>query len=132
MVEDASSLLPYLKNDYYFLYAYGQSLNKKGRYEESNNILKLGTEISCNPMFWIIMGNNNLAMGNIDYAENLYKHAFYMVPNRLYPLSLIAKLYYQEGDTSSFKYTRDIVESFIPKIESVTTDSLRNDIRKLR
>lgn len=131
VVEDAGSLLPFFKNDYYFLYAYGRSLNKTGRYDESDTILRLGTKISCNPMFWNLLGSNNLARGKIDEAENLFKHAFYMVPNRLYPLTLLAKLYHEEGDMVRFKHAASIVESFIPKIDSVTTDSLRNDIRKL-
>ena len=86
VVEDCDTLFPYMKHDYRFLFAYGQSLNKMGNYEKSDSILRMGTEISSDPMFWNVMGNNSLALGKYREAEDRYKQAFYMVPNRLYPL----------------------------------------------
>ena len=122
----------YMKYDISFLFAYGQSLNKIGEYEKSNSIIKIGTEISSDPMFWNVMGNNYLAMGMYRKAEDCYKEAFYMVPNRLYPLYLLAKLYYLEGNTDCFFMMSDEVESFIPKVESVNTDLLKTEIRDLK
>ena len=55
-----------------------------------------------------------------------------VVPNRLYPLFLLAKLYYIEGDTARFLDMTDRVESFIPKVESVNTERLREEIVKLK
>lgn len=131
VVEDCETLLNDLKNDEFFLFAYGLSLNKTGNYEKSDTILRIGTKLSSNPMFWNIMGNNSLSLGRVEEAEQKYKHAFYMIPNRLYPLSLITNLYHEIGDTARFQNAVRKVESFIPKVESVTTDSLRNNIRKL-
>ena len=132
VVEDAEQLLPQMKHSYEFLFAYGQSLNKVGQYEKSDSILKIGTELSSDPMFWNVMGNNSLAQGRYREAEERYKHAFYMVPNRLYPLYLLAKLYYTEGDTVRFLLVAEMVEEFIPKVESVNTESLRTEIRELK
>lgn len=130
VVEDCDTLLPYMKHDYRFLFAYGQSLNKTGNYEKSDSILKIGTELSSDPMFWNVMGNNSLALGKYSEAEYRYKHAFYMVPNRLYPLYLIAKLYRYEGDTARFIIMSELISDFIPKVESSLTVSLRDDINK--
>ncbi|MBR3936710.1 MAG: tetratricopeptide repeat protein [Bacteroidaceae bacterium] len=132
VVEDCDTLFPYLKHNQRFLFAYGQSLNKIGSYEKSDSILRVGTEISCDPMFWNVMGNNSLAMGRYREAEYRYKHAFYMVPNRLYPLYLLAKLYYEEGDTISFLDLAERIESFVPKVESANTERFRSEIRKLK
>jgi hypothetical protein len=55
-----------------------------------------------------------------------------MVPNRLYPLYLLAKLYHEEGDTVRFFEMAHIVETFIPKVESGNTERLRDEIRELR
>ncbi|HBA13563.1 MAG TPA: hypothetical protein DCW98_06255 [Bacteroidales bacterium] len=132
VVEDCDNLLPYMKHDYRFLFAYGQSLNKTGNYEKSDAILRMGTEISSDPMFWNVMGNNSLALGRYREAEGRYKHAFYMVPNRLYPLNLLAKLYHAEGDTVRFLDMADNVELFVPKVESVNTERLRSEIRELK
>ena len=132
VLEDFESIYPYMNHDYKYLFAYGQSLSKTGYYEKSDSILEIGTEISSDPMFWNIMGNNSLASGRYREAEERYKHAFHMLPNRLYPLCLLAKLYYAENDTIRFLEMADMVDSFIPKIESAETETLRADIRQLR
>ena len=132
VVESCDTLLPYMNRNSVFLFAYGQSLNKTGNYEKSDSILKIGTEISSDPMFWNVMGNNGLALGRYREAEERYEHAFFMVPNRLYPLSLLAKLYHAEGDSVRFVEMAGIVESFVPKVESVSTESMRSEIRELK
>ncbi len=132
VVEDCESLLPHMKYDRQFLFKYGHSLNLVGNYAKSDSILLLGTKISCDPMFWNVMGNNSLAQGNFREAEERYKQAFYMVPNRLYPLYLLSKLYYLEKDTAKFLYMTEKVESFIPKVESIKTESMRSEISNLK
>lgn len=132
VVESCDTLFPIMKNNIRFLFAYGQSLNKIGNYEKSDSILKIGAEKSSDPMFWNVMGNNSMAMGKYREAEERYKHAFYMVPNRLYPLYLLAKLFNTEGDTARFLEMADRVESFIPKVESFNTERLRSEIRELK
>lgn len=132
ILEDCESIYPYMNNDYHFLFAYGQSLNKTGNYSLSDSVLQIGTEISSDPMFWAVMGNNSLEQGKFREAEERYKHAFYMVPNRMYPLYLLAKLYYTEGDTTRFLDMADIVDSFAPKVESANTERLRNEITELK
>lgn len=132
VAERGQELLPFMKNDRHFLFAYGQSLNKTGYYELSDSILELGTLVSADPMFWNVMGNNSMLLGKYREAEARYKYAFHMLPNRLYPLNLLAKLYYTEGDTAKFMDMANKVESFKPKIESANTERLRKEIRDLR
>lgn len=130
--EEMESLFSYMNNDHSFLFAYGHSLNKIGAYERSDSILMMGTELSCDPMFWNVMGNNSLALGKYREAEERYKHAFYMLPNRLYPLYLLAKLYHTEGDSVKFMDIADKIDSFIPKVESINTERLRDEIKEIK
>jgi tetratricopeptide (TPR) repeat protein len=130
--EYCDTIVPFFKYDEHFLFAYGQSLNKSGNYNKSDSILMMGASISCDPMFWNVMGNNSLALGKYREAEERYKHAFYMVPNRLYPLYLLAKLYHTEGDTVKFMDMADRVDSFIPKVESRNTSRLRDEINEIK
>lgn len=132
VVEDCDNLLPYMKHDYRFLFAYGQSLNKTGNYEKSDSILRMGTEICSDPMIWNVMGNNSLALGKYREAEDRYKHAFYMVPNRLYPLYLLAKLYHTEGSDEDFLFMAEKIGSFKPKVESGNTERLRLEIMDMK
>ena len=131
VAERCEALMSYMKDNADFLYAYGQSLNRIGEYAKSDSILKLGTEISGNPMLWNVMGNNSLALGRYDEAEQRYKQAFYTLPNRLYPLTLLAKLQYARGDMEAFSEMLGKVESFKPKVESVRTELLRAEVRNL-
>lgn len=116
--------------DYYYMY--GKSLHEVGEYKISDSILMIGAKNSSDPMFWNVMGNNSLAQGKYREAEKRYKHAFYMAPNRLYPLYLLAKLYYTEKDSTKFMDMAGKVEIFIPKVESINTERLREEIRELK
>jgi hypothetical protein len=51
-----------------------------------------------------------------------------MIPNRLYPLSLLAKLYHENGDTTLFLHLSNAINSFVPKVESELTKELREEI----
>ena len=130
--EDGDTLLPFLRNNPKFLYIYGYSLNQVGAFDKSDSILELCASIRCESKIWTIMGDNSLALGNYRKAEERYKHAFYMVPNRMRPLYSLAKLYHLEGDTIRFLKMAEAVESFKPKIESFETSCFRSEIRDLK
>lgn len=132
VVPMCDSLFEDMKNDYEFLFIYGQSLNRIDEYAKSDSVLQIGTKISSDPMFWNVMGNNSLAIGKYRDAEEQYTHSFFMVPNRLYPLTLLAKLYHTEKDTVRFLEMAEIVETFVPKIESYNTELLRSEIKEIK
>lgn len=117
--------------DEHFLFALGQSLNKTGDYAESDSVLMLGARVSSDPMFWNVMGNNSLAQGRYDEAGQRYRHAFCMVPNRLYPLCQLARLYLAAGDTVRFTDMARRIEEFTPKVESINTERLRTGIKQI-
>lgn len=131
VVEDGDTLMPIMQHDYKFLFAYGQSLNREGQYAKSDSVLMLGTAISSDPMFWNVMGNNSLAQGRYREAEDRYRHAFLMVPNRLYPLCLLAKLYHAESDTARFLQAAAMVNGFKAKVEAANTEKLRKEINDI-
>lgn len=132
VVENSHKVFENEQDNIDFMYAYGRSLHMTGNYEQSDSILMLCTRMSCDPMIWSIMGNNSLALGRYDEAEERYKYAFYMVPNRLYPLTMLAKLYHTEGDTVNFIDMADKIEAFKPKIESFHTERLRQEILDIK
>ena len=131
VIEDADTLYDSMRHDYRFLFAYGQSLSKEGQYLKSNDVLSEGTEISSDPMFWIVIGNNNLSLERYEEAERCYKHAFHMVPNRMYPLCRLAELYIKMGDCDRFYDMKLKIDRFKSKVESSTTDMLRKRITEL-
>lgn len=132
VVADCEKQFAYLRNDHQFLLEYGQALNKSGNYIKSDSVLMMGARISSNPLFWNIMGNNSLALGCFREAESRYKHAFHMIPNRLYPLYKLALLYQAEGDSTRFLMMAEKVESFIPKVDSDLTEQMRKEIATIK
>lgn len=86
--------------NYIFLFDYGVALSDEGLYEESNRILVHGANISSDPIFHVIIGDNYSKLGRTDLAKNEYMTAYYMVPCRIYPILQLVKLYLSEGDTT--------------------------------
>lgn len=96
--EELAPLHDDLKDNYRFIYDYGYALHKCKRYQESTKILMEGAKISSDPMFYNIIGKNYEEMEAYDLAEGAYMHAHYMVPSRIYPLSLLMNLKIKTGD----------------------------------
>lgn len=110
-VEELAPLYDELKDNYRFIYDYGYALHKCKRYQESNEILKDGAKISSDPMFYNIIGKNLEAMGLYEDAEQAYMHAHYMVPQRLYPLTLLMRMNIRLGnDNEALRYGKMILD----------------------
>lgn len=131
VVEEYGKLYPVLKNDFKFLFEYGHSLHKVGRYEESNIVLKRGARHSADPMFWNIAGNNYLALKQYDQGAAAYLRAYYTCPNRVYPLYLLTKLETERGDTTMMNYYGHILLGKRPKVPSLAVDEMKFEIRKM-
>lgn len=131
VVKEYGKLYPVLKNDFKFLFEYGHSLHKVGRYEESNIMLKRGIRHSADPMFWNIAGNNYLALKQYDQGMTAYLRAYYTCPNRVYPLYLLTKLEAERGDMTMMNYYGRILLGKRPKVPSLAVDEMKFEIRKM-
>lgn len=110
-VEELAPLYDDLKDNYRYIYDYGYALHKCKRYQESNIILKEGAKISSDPMFYNIIGKNLEAMGLYEDAEQAYMHAHYMVPQRLYPLTLLMRMHVRLGNNNeALRYGKMILD----------------------
>ena len=96
-VSEYNAIKEFYCDNYIFLFDFGVALNDARLYSESNDILQQGANMSCDPMFHNVMGDNYLKMGNIVAAESEYWRAYYMVPCRLYPLYKLIQLYISQG-----------------------------------
>ena len=121
-VDHYRDLYPFLKDQPKFLFEYGQCLSKTGQYEEGIRILTEGTRLSADPMFYNIMGKDAEALKHFGQAEACFKQASYMVPHRLYPLYLLAKMYFESGQS---KKGRDMARQVIQKEPKVMSDAVK-------
>ena len=54
-----------------------------------------------------------------------------MIPDRVYPLYLLAKLYFSTGQTEKARVTACRVAAYKPKVESVQTREMQAELREL-
>ena len=125
-------LCPELCDEPRFLFEYGHALNKLERYFLSDWVLRRGARFSGDPMFWNVMGNNSKARGDVVAAEQYYQKAYRRLPNRLYPLYLLAKLYFETGQDDKAREMADRVLSFDPKVPSTAVREMKGEIRRLQ
>jgi len=129
--KDYANLYSHLNHEVRFLFEYAQALTKSSRYEESNHILSEAMHISCDPMLYNIMGKNYQAMKEYKLAEESFIISSYIVPSRLYPYYLLAKLYAETGDNQKAYEMATIVVTKEPKVHSQAVEEMRKEMKEL-
>ena len=129
--QEYAELYPLLKDNPRFLFEYGHALNKTGRFAQSNAILQEGTKLSADPMFYNVMGNNYKGLGDMERAEESYLYAFDILPNRIYPLYLLMKLYLDTGQPEKASAMAQKVLDFPPKIDSPAVRDMKREAKEL-
>jgi tetratricopeptide (TPR) repeat protein len=127
-IEEYAKQYPYLQDEIKFLFEYAQILAKSEQYEKSNEILRRAIEIHCDPMLYNIMGKNCQALKQYDLAEQNFKKAANLVPSRLLPHYLLAKLYHEMGLKDKAEAETDIVLTKPPKVESKAVEEMREEL----
>ncbi|MBR2018338.1 MAG: O-antigen ligase family protein [Prevotella sp.] len=130
-LDDYYELLPLMLSNEHFLFDFAKILSADGRYNDSNGILRLGSLISSDPMFYIIQGNNYREMGFYQEAEQAYMKAFNSMPNRLYPLYQLMLLYEKMGDTEKTSNIAQRVMMFDEKVASPATKEIKRKAYKI-
>lgn len=128
-IYDYYELLPLLRDNKNFLFDFGKMLHENGQYSDSNAILRMGTFISNDPMFYVIQGNNYNDMGLYAEAERSYMKAFDIMPNRIYPLYCLMLLYEKEGKPEQVINMARRVVAFKVKVKSPATKEMQEKAR---
>lgn len=131
--EEYRQLYPVLKDRAAFLFEYGHGLHRQGKYKDSNRVLEEASEHSCDPMIWNVRGKNHQALGNGKEAERCFWQAAHLLPGRIYPYYLLAKLYASDGyrHPEKLEQMKRIVESKEPKVPSVAVREMREEVEQL-
>lgn len=113
-----------------FMFTFGSALREAGRYNESNAMLRQGTRVSCDPVFYTLMGNNYRDLGAVAEAESAYRKAFGMLPGRMYPLYRLMKLYEAEGRVHEAEEMARQITAFRPKVDSPAVREMKNEAKE--
>ena len=130
-LNDYFKLCPLLLSNEQFLFDYSKILSRNGRYADSNAILRQGTLISNDPMFYVIQGNNYKKMGIKNEAEKAYIKAFDIMPNRLYPLYQLMLLYEEEANEEKSADMARRVLGFNEKVVSSATKEMKREANRI-
>jgi len=118
------------------LFEYGRSLHLTGDHRRALEVLEQGIRCSSDPMFLNVQGNcyRSLAVAVPDsaqhytaLAEESYRRAFCRVPGRLYPLSLLLRLYREQGLAGQAARMAAIVAGYEPRIDSPAVRELKRE-----
>ncbi|MDR1459266.1 MAG: O-antigen ligase family protein, partial [Bacteroidales bacterium] len=132
VAEEYAKQYSHLQDEIQFLFEYAQSLSKSEQYGKSNEVLRRAMQIRCDPMLYNIMGKNCQALKQYELAEQSFRKASNLVPNRLYPHYLLAKLYHEMGLEDKAEAEINIVMTKPPKVESMAVDEMREELFELR
>ena len=130
-IKDYNRLLPLCADNPRFLFDYAKLLQANEAWLDSNAMLRRGTKISNDPMFWVVMGNNYQKLNLYAEALACYDTAYLQMPNRLYPLYLKMLLYERTGDKNAMRKMAMRVEAFKPKVQSPAVSEMKSKARKL-
>lgn len=129
-INDYYELKPLEMDNASFLFDFGKTLREAKRYNDSNAVFRQGTQVSSDPMFWVLMGNNYRDMQCHQEAEEAYKKAFAIMPNRLYPLYQLMGLYEETGNVEAVRRTAREIMALQPKIKSPATEAMADSARR--
>lgn len=126
-----SQLYPEMKHNYPFLYEYAYSQFMNGKLSDSEDNVERAMRLCCNSLLFNLLGDIHKAQGRHDEAEQDYMNAFYVLPDRLYPLSRLALLYHDRGDTVKLRNMVESIRGFRPRVESASTRQIRAQVDEL-
>lgn len=120
-----------LNDNSIFLFEYGHALYKTEDHIASNRLLQSAIHLNNNPIFYDLIGNNHKALGNYPLAEQAYRRAHAIVPNRIYPLYLLVLLYKETGQETRMQQVGQEVLNFKEKIPSPAVREMKAQVQKL-
>lgn len=133
VAEDYHGLHDKLKHKPEFLFEEAQCLSKTGQYTEAIRVLERAKRLSGDPMIRYMIAKNRQALGDYREAERELLHAIEILPERLYPYYLLAKLYVEPAfyQADKFRVAAEAVLAKEPKVESTAIREMRGEIKKM-
>jgi len=133
VAEDYKDLHDKLKHKPEFLFEEAQCLGKTGQYMEAIQALERAKRLSGDPMIRYMIAKNRQAAGDYRQAEMELLRAIRILPERLYPYYLLAKLYAEPEfyQADKLRAAAGTVLAKEPKVETTAIREMRAEIRKI-
>ena len=133
VAEDYHGLHDKLKHKPEFLFEEAQCLSKTGQHAEAIRVLERAKRLSGDPMIRYMIAKNRQALGDFRQAEEELLQAIGILPERLYPYYLLAKLYAEPTfcQVDKLQAAARSVLTRVPKVESTATREMKEEIKKI-
>lgn len=113
------------------LLGYGKALLLAGNTKQGINVLERAKGETADPFLYTNLGEGYQKLKQYSLAEQAYLHASHMIPNRLYPKYLLAKMHLEKGDTLKARGMAQKIVDTKEKIESSATRQMKEEMRKV-
>ena len=133
VVEDYLSLQTKLGHKPKFLFEEALCLNNTGQYDTAIQVLEQAKQLSGDPMIRYMIAKNKQALGKFAEAEQELRQAILILPERVYPYYLLAKLYAEPAfyHPDKLKVAAQEVLTKEPKVQSTAIREMREEIINL-
>lgn len=133
VAEDYHELHDKLKHKPEFLFEEAQCLSKTGQHAEAIRVLERAKRLSGDPMIRYMIAKNRQMLGDYREAEEELLQAIGILPERLYPYYLLAKLYAEPEfyQVDKLRAAAGAVLTKKPKVESTAIREMREEVKKI-
>lgn len=114
-----------------YLQYYGKAFYLNEEYPKSIEMLERAAQFTSDEILYTTLGDTYKALKRYSEAEAAYQHASYMVPHKLYPIYLLANLFFITGQKERALRTAKEVLTKKIKIESTATKEIICDMKDL-
>ncbi|GAB3927532.1 O-antigen ligase family protein [Larkinella terrae] len=113
------------------LLGYGKALYMTGKFKQSATVLEKASAYTSDPFLYMNLGNAYLKLNQYTQSEKAYKKAVSIIPNRLYPRYLLARMYVETGDFASAKNVADYIIKMPIPVSSPASRQIMEEMKKL-
>lgn len=122
---------PYFDKEGDYLTNYGKALSVQGLHKEAIMRLEHARHYAGNTIIQTTLGNSYKALGQYKEAEEAYKLAVDMLPDRFYARYLLAKLYEETGEGDKLIPIARYLAEKKPKVPSRAVEEIKMEMRKI-
>ena len=130
-IVEYEKIYPFLKDQYLFSLSYAKALRSMSYYSDSNEVITQMKKYSCDPQIYILYGMNCENLKFYKKAETSYFESYIIVPNRIYPLYLLALLYKKEGELVKMKNIAYKIINKEPKFYTMKVVDIKKEMSDL-
>ncbi len=114
-----------------FQLQYGQALYHSGYKGEATVVIESSLKYTSSNTAHTVLGDCYRSDEKFLLAEIAYKNAYYMIPSRLYPQYLLAKLYEESKQQQKLKEIAQKIVAQKAKVNSPATNSMKKEMQEI-